>query len=143
MKKTTMKSKSPIVAKVTATDERIQVLWGNHSKITARTSDRPTIQAFYREVLGCEVGIGPQHVGGPSDTDRIRFPNDFIIGVHYDDSALSDADQKKAIWLELKTTNPDDLKRRVQEFGIQGFDYFDKDHFYFQAPGGQVFRIAD
>lgn len=120
-----------------------KVLWGNHTKITARAADRPRIQAFYRDVLGCEVGKGPQHVGGPPDTDRIRFPNDFFVGVHYDDSALSDADQKKAIWLELHCENPEELKRRVEAFGIQGLDYFDKDHFYFQAPGGQVFRIAN
>lgn len=123
-------------------DTKEQVFWGNHAKITAHPADRGRIQAFYRDVLGCEVGPGPRHAGGPPDTDRIRFPNGFFVGIHYDRSALSEADQKQAIWLELCCENPDDLKRRIQEFGIQGFDYFDADHFYFQAPGGQVFRIA-
>jgi hypothetical protein len=27
------------------------------------------------------------------------------------------------------------------EFGIEQVPFWDKEHFYFQAPGGQVFRL--
>lgn len=116
--------------------------WGNHSKMIARPADRPRLQSFYRDVLGCYVGKGPQHPGGPEDTDLIRFANGFSIVIHYNDAALSEADLKNAIWLELLTDSADQLERRIRAFGIQSLDYFDKDHFYFQAPGGQVFRVA-
>lgn len=116
--------------------------WGTHSKMIAGPSARLRLQSFYRDVLGCYVGKGPQHAGGPEDTDLIRFPNGFSIVVHYHDAALGEAELKKAIWLELFTDDPVQLERKIQAFGIHPFDYFDKDHFYFQAPGGQVFRVA-
>ena len=118
------------------------VEWGNHSKMIARPSNRLRLQSFYRDVLGCSVGKGPQHPGGPEDTDLIRFANGFSVVVHYNDAALGEADLKKSIWLELLTDNAAHLEQKIKAFGIQPFDYFDKDHFYFQAPGGQVFRVA-
>ena len=38
---------------------------------------------------------------------------------------------------------PDDLKAEILRFGIGEIAYRDRDHFYFQAPGGQVFRLID
>ncbi len=116
--------------------------WGSHSKMIARRSDRSRLQSFYRDVLGCHVGPGPRHPGGPEDTDLIRFANGFSIVVHYSDAALAEAELKQSIWLEVLTDNTAQLERKIQAFGIQPFDYVDKDHFYFQAPGGQVFRVA-
>lgn len=116
--------------------------WGNHSKMVARPSDRPRLQEFYRDVLGCYVGRGPQHPGGPEDTDLVRFANGFSAVVHYSDAALGEAELKMAIWLEVLTDDAAELEGRIMAFGVQPFDYFDKDHFYFQAPGGQVFRVA-
>ncbi len=116
--------------------------WGSHSKMIARPSDRSRLRSFYRDVLGCYVGQGPRHPGGPEDTDLIRFANGFSIVVHYSDAALAEAELKQSIWLEVLTDNTAQLERKIQAFGIQPFDYFDKDHFYFQAPGGQVFRVA-
>jgi len=115
---------------------------GSRSKINAHPSVRSRLQSFYRDILGCDVGKGPQHPGGPEDTDLIRFADDFTIVVHYDDAALGEAALKKAIWLELVTDDTAQLEQRIQRFGILPFDYFDKDHFYFQAPGGQVFRVV-
>lgn len=117
--------------------------WGTHSKAVARPSDRERLQHFYRDVLRCYVGKGPQHPGGPEDTDLVRFANGFSIVFHYSDAALSEAQVKQSIWLELVTDNPAGLERAIQAFGIEPFDYFDKEHFYFQAPGGQVFRVAE
>ena len=116
--------------------------WGNHSKMIAPPSTRLRLQGFYRDVLGCYVGKGPQHPDGPEDTDMIRFANGFSIVVHYNEAALSEAELKKALWLELLTDDAARLERKIRAFGIQPFDYFDKERFYFQAPGGQVFRVA-
>jgi len=126
----------------TTRDNVTRALWGNRTKMIARPSDRDRIQKFYRDVLGCHVGKGPQHPGGPEDTDLIRFANNFTVVVHYDHVALSDSDQKRAIWLEIQTDNTDEIRKKIEAFGIHGFDYFDREHFYFQAPGGQVFRVA-
>ena len=42
----------------------------------------------------------------------------------------------------IKSKNPEGLKKRLQEFGVREVDYPDKTRFFFQAPGGQVFRLA-
>jgi hypothetical protein len=115
--------------------------WGTHSKMIAHPADRSRIQEFYRDVLGCYVGKGPQHPGGPESTDLIRFANGLSIVVHYDDSALGDAELRKSIWLELHADDAAELVRKIEAFGISRFDYFDKDNAYFQVPGGQVFRV--
>ncbi len=90
----------------------------------------------------CYVGQGPRHPGGPEHTEVSRFANGCSIVVHYSDAALRESELKKSIGLELVTDNTAQLERKIQAFGIQPFDYFDKDHFYLQAPGGQVLRVA-
>jgi len=104
--------------------------------LTVRPDARAQIRAFYRDVLGC-----PQ----TKESDRIdifKIGPSFFLGVVYDASALSDQDHMKSIWLDLRTTHPEELKQRVLKFGIREIEYFDKKHFYFQAPGGQVWRIV-
>jgi hypothetical protein len=66
----------------------------------------------------------------------------FNLGVIYDERALSLPEQMKSIWLEfsnLRTADPDALKRGILDSGIAEIEYWDKTHFYFQAPGGQSF----
>ena len=47
-----------------------------------------------------------------------------------------------AAWMEIKVADPADWKARLQAFGVKEVDYPDPTRFYFQAPGGQVFRLA-
>lgn len=109
---------------------------GEYSKMVIRPSERDRVQRFYRDVLGCQVTTKSKAM------DLIRLGMDFYIGAVYDDSALSDADRLNSIWLELRTENPEMLKRKIPEFGCREVEYWDKEHFYFQAPGGQVFRLV-
>lgn len=51
------------------------------------------------------------------------------------------SDRLKSIWLELRTDRLEDLKAKILQFGIKEIEYRDRDHFYFQAPGGQVYRL--
>ena len=101
-----------------------------------RPSDRDRVQRFYRDVLGCLVTTKSK------GTDVIRLGTDFYIGAVYDDSALTDADRLNSIWLELRTENPIELKQKNLEFGSQELEFWDKEHFYFRARGGQVFRLV-
>jgi hypothetical protein len=52
------------------------------------------------------------------------------------------SDVLKSIWLDIRTDGVDELKNKILEFGIKPVPFWDKDHFYFQAPGGQVFRLV-
>jgi catechol 2,3-dioxygenase-like lactoylglutathione lyase family enzyme len=109
---------------------------GKRSKIVIRPSDRDRVRRFYGDVLGCRVTVKSNSM------DLLQLGTDFYIGVVYDDNALSDVDRLNTIWLELLVDDPEGLKEQILEFGCKEVEFWDKEHFYFQAPGGQVFRVA-
>jgi hypothetical protein len=47
----------------------------------------------------------------------------------------------KAIYLELKADNTEEMKQKILAFGAKKLDVPDP-HLYFQAPGGQVFKLV-
>ena len=49
---------------------------------------------------------------------------------------------RKATWLEIKTSKPNQLQQKLVHFGVEQIDFPDPSRFYFRAPGGQVFRVA-
>jgi len=77
-----------------------------------------------------------------NQVDYFKMGNDFYIAALYDDTVLSDSDLLKSIWLEIKATNAEDMKRKILAFGVKEIETWDKAHLYFQAPGGQVFRLV-
>ncbi len=108
---------------------------GANSKMVVLPSERERIQRFYRDVLGCKIDVKPH-------ADLVWLRPDFYIGVVYDNSALSEPDMLRSIWLELRTNDPIELKQSILKFGLREVAHEDKEHFYFQAPGGQVYRLA-
>lgn len=113
-----------------------RVSLGEHAKIMVAPAVRERLQSFFRDVLGCTV------LTKSATADLIQLGPGFSIWVNYDESALCDSDGQKAIWLELRTDDPKELKEEILKFGIPEIEFRDKEHFYFQAPGGQVFRLA-
>lgn len=114
--------------------------FGNHLKMNMLASLRPRAIEFYVKILGCAELKSPL-----PDLDLFGFQGGFVLGIFYFDDAahvLSDSEQMKATWLEIKTKNVELLKKRLQKFGVREIDYEDKSRFYFQAPGGPVFRLA-
>jgi hypothetical protein len=55
---------------------------------------------------------------------------------------LSPAQHLHAVWLEFEVDDVDRVRNELARLGIEPFDYEDQAHPYFQAPGGQVFRLA-
>jgi hypothetical protein len=112
---------------------------GNHIKTSVQKSLRDRVRTFYLDVLQCKTMPAPM-----PDLDLFLFDNEFVLGVFFCDEAegLSDLDHLKAAWLEIKADNVQETKQRLVEFGVKEIDYPDKARFYFQAPGGQVFRLA-
>lgn len=127
-----------------------KITFGNHSAVRVRRSERDKIRGFYRDVLGCKI------MREFDDKDDFRIGDDFHIAFIYEsgraagpdkgatyaaEDALSDDDFLKAIFLELKTDNLEDMRRKIVAFGVKVLDVPDP-HLYFQAPGGQVFRLV-
>lgn len=111
------------------------VTFGKHSKITAQPSERNAIRRFFRDVLGA-----PQ----PRDSENVdifRLGPNFFLGVIYSAQAPTAEAMRNSIWLELATADPIDMKAKILAGGAKEIEYSDKNHFYFQAPGGQVFRL--
>ena len=113
-------------------------------------AERERIRRFYRDVLGCRL------TREFDDKDDFRIGDDFHIaflygsgsgvsahkGVSYAaEDALSDDDFLKAIFLELRADDVEEVKRKITAFGVKVLPVPDS-HLYFQAPGGQVFRLV-
>lgn len=121
----------------------------NHSAVRVRRADRDGIRSFYRDVLGCKL------TRELDDKDDFRMGDDFHIaflyarggqtvdkGVSYAaEVPLSDDDFLKAIFLELKTDDVEEMRQKIVASGVRVLDVPDA-HLYFQAPGGQVFRLV-
>ena len=109
--------------------------FAKHSKFIAQPSEQGAIRKFFREVLGI-----PQ-IRESEKADIFRLGPQFFLGVMYESGALPAETMQKSIWLELATSDPDAMKAAILAGGGKEIEYRDKKHFYFQAPGGQVFRL--
>jgi len=75
--------------------------------------------------------------------DDVRMGDNFYIAFLYEDEGVSldESGFLKAIYLELKAGNVDEMRQRIVAFGVKVLDVPDP-HLYFQAPGGQVLRLV-
>ncbi len=114
-----------------------KVVVGNHASVRVPRSAQDGIRRFYRDVLGgtfTEQG---------DDKDVLRLGDNFFIPFLYGDFP-DESDflrTAKAVWLELKSDNVDEMRRKILDFGVLKLDVPDE-HLYFQAPGGQVWRLV-
>jgi catechol 2,3-dioxygenase-like lactoylglutathione lyase family enzyme len=109
---------------------------GNHAAAVHPRRLQATIRGFYRDVLGCEI------VRQTDDKDDFRIGGEFFLAVLYEDeAALDEASFGRATYLELKTDDVAGMRQRIVDFGVTVIDIPDP-HLYFQAPGGQAFRLV-
>ena len=116
---------------------RTRVIFGNHSAVIVPLQDRDSIGKFYCDVLG------GKNMKTESDRDFIRLGEDFYIVFLYGD--LPEAGEflrsGRSIWLEIKSDDVEEMKRKIIAFGVKQIELPDP-HFYFQAPGGQCLKLA-
>jgi catechol 2,3-dioxygenase-like lactoylglutathione lyase family enzyme len=106
--------------------------FGNHSAIRVPRSEKDRIRSFYRDVLGAAI------TREGDQKDDVRLGDDFYIAFLYEDEGVAlDEDG----YLELKVDDVEDMRQRIVAFGVRVLEVPDP-HLYFQAPGGQVFRLA-
>lgn len=114
-----------------------KVMIGNHSAVVLPRREQNRIREFYRDILGCEI------VRASELKDDFRLGGGFYIAVLYENDGvvLDEAGFSKAIYLELKADNVEEVRQRIIAFGARILKMQDP-HLYFQAPGGQVFRLV-
>ena len=111
-----------------------KVMFGNHTAVYAPRSAQGRIRDFYCEVLGCRARVQSDEV------DRFQLDDAHFCFV-YQSTALDEGDFLRAIYLELKTDDTETMKQKILAFGVKKVDVPDP-HLYFQAPGGQVFKLV-
>ena len=114
-----------------------KVTVGNHSAARVPRADRDRIRQFYRDVLGGEITREGDR------KDDVRLGGSFYIAFLYEDgdAVLDEDDFLKATYLELKADDVAETRQEIVAFGVKVLDVPDP-HLYFQAPGGQVFRLV-
>jgi catechol 2,3-dioxygenase-like lactoylglutathione lyase family enzyme len=114
-----------------------KVIFGNHSSVIVPRQDRDGIRKFYCDVLGATI------TKEEDERDFVRLGEDFFVVFLYgevpDESKFLRT--ARSVWLEIKSDNVEELKRRILESGVRKLDIPDP-HLYFQAPGGQVLRLV-
>jgi hypothetical protein len=111
---------------------------GLNYRLTVANTLRQQTRTLYEGVLGAIVK-SPR-----PEFEIFTFANSSEIGVFYVDPgvALTPEEHLKAIWPEFEVEDEKATAAKLEALGIRAFEYFDKAHKYFHAPGGQVFRLA-
>jgi hypothetical protein len=115
-----------------------KVILGNHSSVLVPQQDRDSIRKFYCGILGGKI------MKADPERDFLRLGENFYIGFLYGD--VSDESEflrtARSVWLEIKSDNVEEMSRKILESGlVRKLDMPDP-HLYFQAPGGQCFRLV-
>jgi len=100
----------------------------------ARPNSKEKLIECFTEILGCEILSTP--------VLAFAFSNGASLSVEFTEDALDEKQARRGAWLELKTDDALALKEKVLAAGLLRVEFSGNDYFYFQAPGGQVFRIA-
>jgi len=114
-----------------------KIILGNHASVIVSRKDRESICKFYGDVLGGTV------TKAEKDRDFIRMgDNSFIAFLYGDVPDQSDfLRTARAMWLELKSDNVEEMTKKILDSGVRKLDVPDP-HLYFQAPGGQCWRLV-
>ena len=114
--------------------------FGAKSKVNCPTSAREEVQKLFGEILHRRIDSSKQ-------VDKVFFSEEGFVAFLYtsEENTLSPADHERGLWLELGVPKYQfqSVKQRLKAFGVSELeDYGNKEHFYFHAPGGMVFRLT-
>ncbi|HEX5280021.1 MAG TPA: VOC family protein [Micropepsaceae bacterium] len=114
------------------------VIFGNHSSVIVPRHERDRIRNFYCDVLGGKI------TRADPERDFIRLGENFYIAFLYGDvpDASDFSRTARSVWLEIKSDNVDETRQKILNSSlIRKLDVPDP-HLYFQAPGGQCWRLV-
>jgi catechol 2,3-dioxygenase-like lactoylglutathione lyase family enzyme len=115
-----------------------KVIFGNHSSVIVPRQDRDNIRKFYCDVLGGKI------TKAEDERDFLRLGEDFYIVFLYGD--VADASEflrtARSAWLEIKSDNVEEMRRKILDCGVVRKLEVPDPHLYFQAPGGQCWRLV-
>ena len=114
------------------------VSFGNHAAVIVPRQDRDGIRKFYCDVLGGTI------TKAEPERDFLRLEEGFYVVFLYGD--VPDESEflrtARSVWLELQTDDVETLSRRILGSGLARKLEMPDPHFYFQAPGGQCYKLV-
>ena len=116
-----------------------KVIFGNHAAVVVPRQDRDRIREFYRDILGFRI----MRETDDKDDFQLGEDNYFHLSILYGDFADESEFLRsgKSIYLELKSDDIEAMRQKIIDAGVMVMELPDP-HLYFQAPGGQVFRLV-
>jgi len=116
-----------------------KVIFGNHAAVVVPRQDRDRIREFYRDILGFRI----MRETDDKDDFQLGEDNYFHLSILYGDFADESEFLRsgKSIYLELKSDDVEAMRQKIIDAGVMVMELPDP-HLYFQAPGGQVFRLV-
>ena len=114
-----------------------KIIFGNHSSVIVPRKDRDSIRKFYCDVLGGKI------TKAQDERDFIRLGENFIAFLYGDVNDESEfLRTARGMWLEIKSDNVEEMREKILKSGlVMKLDIPDP-HLYFQAPGGQCWRLV-
>src|SRR5499427_4844520 len=105
---------SPFREKIGARSDIVKAVFGNHASVLVPREVRDSIRKFYCDVLGGTV------TKADPERDFIRLGEHFYIGFLYGDVCDESEFLRgfRAIWLEIKSENVEEMKRQILESGL-------------------------
>jgi hypothetical protein len=114
------------------------IIFGNHSSVLVPRLERDRIRKFYCDILGGKI------TKSDPGRDFVRLGENFYIAFLYGD--VPDMSEflrtARSVWLELKSDNVEEMSCKILESGLVRKLEVPDPHLYFQAPGGQCFRLV-
>ena len=117
----------------------VRAIVGNHAAVVVPRQDQDKVRRFYCDVLG----FRPTRTTSDKDDLQLGDGNYFHLSILYGD--VEDASEflrsGRSIYLEIKSDDVDTMRQSIIDAGVTVMQLPDP-HLYFQAPGGQVFRLV-
>ncbi|MEX0314944.1 MAG: VOC family protein [Allomuricauda sp.] len=110
-------------------------------KINHHVNDTVKIRKFYKDVLGAKL-ITPK---SKVPRDYMEFSNGFRLNIIYLDKGVPNQGEFfDGLWIRIHVQDFKEVAQRIRDSEAKIIkDYPDKNEIYFQAPGGQVFRMGE
>ncbi|MBA3735413.1 MAG: hypothetical protein H0W90_09500 [Actinobacteria bacterium] len=114
----------------------------NRVHLFAHPSAREDLDRFFTDVLSLPPASSVAAPGLDLPILIYQFENGASLSVQFGEDALGAEEARRGAWLELVADDADRLKEKVLRAGLRRLEHLGGEHFYFQAPGGQVMRIV-
>lgn len=122
---------------------------GARVDLFVRPEYRQRFQEVFRDALGCDVR--ELELGMAYPITLVSFPDGSSFSFEYSDAAMTQppaasldyARAPRGAWIEFRTADVGAVQQKSRDAGVPSFSHTASPHAYFNAPGGQVFRILD